>query len=32
MRVALEGALLDRCTQRWVIATGRPVEFEGLER
>jgi hypothetical protein len=32
MRVALEGALLDRCTQRWVIATGRPVEFEGPER
>lgn len=29
--VALEGALLDRLTQRWVIATGRPVEFEGAE-
>jgi hypothetical protein len=30
--VALEGALLDRSTQRWVIATGRPVDVEGPER
>jgi hypothetical protein len=29
---ALEGALLDRFTQRWVIATGRPVAFGGTER
>jgi hypothetical protein len=29
---ALDGALLDRFTQRWVIATGRPVEFSGAER
>jgi hypothetical protein len=28
----LDGALLDRSTQRWVIATGRPVEFGGSER
>lgn len=27
----LDGALLDRFTQRWVIATGRPVEFGGSE-
>lgn len=30
-RADLDGALLDRFTQRWVIATGRPVEFEGAE-
>lgn len=30
--VALGGALVDRFTQRWVIATGRPVEFAGPER
>jgi hypothetical protein len=29
---ALDGALLDRFTQRWVIATGRAVEFGGAER
>ncbi len=29
---ALDGALLDQFTQRWVIATGRPVEFAGAER
>lgn len=29
---ALDGALVDRFTQRWVIATGRPVEFGGSER
>jgi hypothetical protein len=28
----LDGALLDRATQRWVIATGRPVAFHGAER
>lgn len=30
--VALDGALLDRATQRWVIATGRPVDLAGPER
>jgi len=30
--VALDGVLLDRGTQRWVIATGRPVDFGGTER
>lgn len=30
--VSLDGALLDRFTQRWVILTGRPVEFTGTER
>lgn len=30
--VALEGARLDRCTQRWVIATGRRVDVLGAER
>jgi hypothetical protein len=29
---ALDGAFLDRFTQRWVIATGRRVEFGGSER
>ena len=30
--VVLEGALLDRATQRWVIATGRPVDLAGPDR
>lgn len=30
--VALEGALVDRVTQRWVIATGRAVDLDGPER
>lgn len=31
-RVELQGALVDRVTQRWVIATGRRVDVAGRER
>jgi hypothetical protein len=31
-RVALRGALLDRVTQRWVMATGRRIDLSGPER
>ncbi|MBW3619008.1 MAG: hypothetical protein KY461_02075 [Actinobacteria bacterium] len=30
--VTLDGALIDRFTQRWVIRTGRPVEFTAAHR
>lgn len=30
--VTLRGALIDRSTQRWVIATGRRADFDGAER
>jgi hypothetical protein len=31
-RVKLAGAFVDRITQRWVIATGRPIDLTGSER